>query len=77
MTGVLITDIGLGILGMNEIVGASHLLGAGAAYGIKVNPADRESPSRGAMVVARVRYSTVNRILGDRLIDATGIASGG
>lgn len=72
-----ITDISLGILGMNGIVGASHLLGAGAAYGIKVNPADCESSSRGAMVVARVRYSTVNRILGDRLIDAREIASGG
>jgi TPP-dependent pyruvate/acetoin dehydrogenase alpha subunit len=31
-----ITDMSLGILGMNGIVGASHLLGAGAAYGIKV-----------------------------------------
>ena len=30
------TDMSLGILGMNGIVGASHLLGAGAAYGIKV-----------------------------------------
>ncbi len=31
-----ITDMSLGILGMNGIVGASHLLGAGAAYGIRV-----------------------------------------
>jgi len=31
-----ITDMSLGILGMNGIVGASHLFGAGAAYGIKV-----------------------------------------
>jgi pyruvate dehydrogenase E1 component alpha subunit len=31
-----ITDVGLGILGMNGIVGASHLFAAGAAYGIKV-----------------------------------------
>ena len=31
-----ITDVSLGILGMNGIVGASHLFAAGAAYGIKV-----------------------------------------
>jgi len=31
-----ITDISKGILGMNGIVGPSHLLAAGAAYGIKV-----------------------------------------
>jgi pyruvate dehydrogenase E1 component alpha subunit len=36
-----ITDMGLGILGMNGIVGASHLLGAGAAYGIKVKGTDQ------------------------------------
>lgn len=31
-----ITDVSKGILGMNGIVGVSHILGAGAAYGIKV-----------------------------------------
>ena len=31
-----ITDMSLGILGMNGIVGAGHLFAAGAAYGIKV-----------------------------------------
>jgi pyruvate dehydrogenase E1 component alpha subunit len=31
-----ITDVSKGILGMNGIVGVSHMLGAGAAYGIKV-----------------------------------------
>jgi len=36
-----ITDLSLGILGMNGIVGASHLLGAGAAYGIKVKGTDQ------------------------------------
>jgi pyruvate dehydrogenase E1 component alpha subunit len=36
-----ITDMGLGILGMNGIVGASHLLGAGAAYGIRVKGTDQ------------------------------------
>jgi pyruvate dehydrogenase E1 component alpha subunit len=36
-----ITDMSLGILGMNGIVGASHLLGAGAAYGIKVKGTDQ------------------------------------
>jgi pyruvate dehydrogenase E1 component alpha subunit len=32
-----ITDVSKGILGMNGIVGVSHLLAAGAAYGIKVD----------------------------------------
>jgi len=36
-----ITDMSLGILGMNGIVGASHLLGAGAAYGVKVKGTDQ------------------------------------
>ncbi|MHC4753833.1 MAG: thiamine pyrophosphate-dependent dehydrogenase E1 component subunit alpha [Planctomycetota bacterium] len=36
-----ITDMSLGILGMNGIVGASHLMGAGAAYGIKVKGTDQ------------------------------------
>jgi pyruvate dehydrogenase E1 component alpha subunit len=36
-----ITDMSLGILGMNGIVGASHLVGAGAAYGIKVKGTDQ------------------------------------
>jgi len=42
-----ITDIGLGILGMNGIVGASHLFGAGAAYGIKVKGTDQVAVSFG------------------------------
>jgi pyruvate dehydrogenase E1 component alpha subunit len=36
-----ITDMSLGILGMNGVVGASHLLGAGAAYGVKVKGTDQ------------------------------------
>lgn len=36
-----ITDMSLGILGMNGIVGTSHLFGAGAAYGIKVKGTDQ------------------------------------
>jgi TPP-dependent pyruvate/acetoin dehydrogenase alpha subunit len=36
-----ITDMSLGILGMNGIVGASHLMGAGAAYGIKIKGTDQ------------------------------------
>jgi TPP-dependent pyruvate/acetoin dehydrogenase alpha subunit len=42
-----ITDISLGILGMNGIVGASHLLAAGAAYGIKVKGTDQVAVSFG------------------------------
>jgi pyruvate dehydrogenase E1 component alpha subunit len=42
-----ITDIGLGILGMNGIVGASHLFAAGAAYGIKVKGTDQVAVSFG------------------------------
>jgi len=42
-----ITDIGLGILGMNGIVGASHLFAAGAAYGVKVKGADQVAVSFG------------------------------
>ena len=36
-----ITDMSLGILGMDGIVGTSHLFGAGAAYGIKVKGTDQ------------------------------------
>jgi pyruvate dehydrogenase E1 component alpha subunit len=42
-----ITDVGLGILGMNGIVGASHLFAAGAAYGIKVKATDQVAVSFG------------------------------
>jgi pyruvate dehydrogenase E1 component alpha subunit len=42
-----ITDIGLGILGMNGIVGASHLFAAGAAYGVKVKGTDQVAVSFG------------------------------
>jgi len=42
-----ITDMNLGILGMNGIVGASHLMGAGAAYGIKVKGTDQVAVSFG------------------------------
>jgi pyruvate dehydrogenase E1 component alpha subunit len=42
-----ITDIGLGILGMNGIVGASHLFAAGAAYGIRVKGTDQVAVSFG------------------------------
>jgi pyruvate dehydrogenase E1 component alpha subunit len=42
-----ITDMSLGILGMNGIVGASHLLGAGAAYGVKVKGTDQVAVSFG------------------------------
>jgi acetoin:2,6-dichlorophenolindophenol oxidoreductase subunit alpha len=42
-----ITDVSLGILGMNGIVGASHLFGAGAAYGIKVKGTDQVAVSFG------------------------------
>jgi TPP-dependent pyruvate/acetoin dehydrogenase alpha subunit len=42
-----ITDMSLGILGMNGIVGASHLLAAGAAYGIKVKGTDQVAVSFG------------------------------
>ena len=42
-----ITDVGLGILGMNGIVGASHLFAAGAAYGIKVRGTDQVAVSFG------------------------------
>lgn len=42
-----ITDMKLGILGMNGIVGASHLFGAGAAYGIKVKGTDQVAVSFG------------------------------
>jgi pyruvate dehydrogenase E1 component alpha subunit len=42
-----ITDMSLGILGMNGIVGASHLLAAGAAYGIKVKQSDQVAVSFG------------------------------
>jgi TPP-dependent pyruvate/acetoin dehydrogenase alpha subunit len=42
-----ITDVSLGILGMNGIVGAGHLLAAGAAYGIKVKGTDQVAVSFG------------------------------
>jgi len=42
-----ITDMRLGILGMNGIVGASHLFAAGAAYGIKVKGTDQVAVSFG------------------------------
>ena len=42
-----ITDISLGILGMNGIVGASHLFAAGAAYGIRVKGTDQVAVSFG------------------------------
>lgn len=42
-----ITDVGLGILGMNGIVGASHLFAAGAAYGIRVKGTDQVALSFG------------------------------
>jgi len=42
-----ITDVSLGILGMNGIVGASHLFAAGAAYGITVKGTDQVAVSFG------------------------------
>ena len=42
-----ITDLSLGILGMNGIVGASHLFAAGAAYGIKVKGSGQVAVSFG------------------------------
>jgi len=42
-----ITDMSLGILGMNGIVGAAHLFAAGAAYGIKVKGTDQVAVSFG------------------------------
>ena len=42
-----ITDMSLGILGMNGIVGTSHLLAAGAAYGVKVKGTDQVAVSFG------------------------------
>jgi TPP-dependent pyruvate/acetoin dehydrogenase alpha subunit len=42
-----ITDVSLGILGMNGIVGAAHLLAAGAAYGIRVKGTDQVAVSFG------------------------------
>ncbi|HUT88051.1 MAG TPA: thiamine pyrophosphate-dependent dehydrogenase E1 component subunit alpha [Thermoguttaceae bacterium] len=42
-----ITDVSLGILGMNGIVGASHLFAAGAAYGVKVKGTDQVAVSFG------------------------------
>lgn len=42
-----ITDISLGILGMNGVVGAAHLFAAGAAYGIKVKGTDQVAVSFG------------------------------
>lgn len=42
-----ITDVSKGILGMNGIVGPSHLLAAGAAYGIKVRGTQQVAMSFG------------------------------
>jgi len=42
-----ITDMSLGILGMNGIVGAAHLFAAGAAYGIRVKGTDQVAVSFG------------------------------
>ncbi|NQT83977.1 thiamine pyrophosphate-dependent dehydrogenase E1 component subunit alpha [bacterium] len=42
-----ITDMSLGILGMDGIVGTAHLFGAGAAYGIKVKGTDQVAVSFG------------------------------
>jgi len=42
-----ITDVSLGILGMNGVVGAAHLFAAGAAYGIKVKGTDQVAVSFG------------------------------
>jgi pyruvate dehydrogenase E1 component alpha subunit len=42
-----ITDVSLGILGMNGIVGSSHLFAAGAAYGIQVKGTDQVAVSFG------------------------------
>ena len=42
-----ITDVSKGILGMNGIVGPSHLLAAGAAYGIKVRGTNQVAMSFG------------------------------
>ncbi len=42
-----ITDMSLGILGMNGIVGSSHLMAAGAAYGIRVKDTDQVAVSFG------------------------------
>ncbi len=42
-----ITDMSLGILGMNGIVGAAHLFAAGAAYGINVKGTDQVAVSFG------------------------------
>jgi len=42
-----ITDVSLGILGMNGIVGAAHLFAAGAAYGVKVKGTDQVAVSFG------------------------------
>lgn len=42
-----ITDMSKGILGMNGIVGSSHILAAGAAYGIKVRGTDQVSVAFG------------------------------
>ncbi len=42
-----ITDMSLGILGMNGIVGAAHLFAAGAAYGIRVKGTEQVAVSFG------------------------------
>jgi pyruvate dehydrogenase E1 component alpha subunit len=42
-----ITDVSLGILGMSGIVGASHLMAAGAAYGIRVKGTSQVAVSFG------------------------------
>jgi len=42
-----ITDLGLGILGMNGIIGPSHLLAAGAAYAIQIRDTKQVAVSFG------------------------------
>jgi pyruvate dehydrogenase E1 component alpha subunit len=42
-----ITDLSLGILGMNGIIGPSHLLAAGAAYGNQIRGTDQVAVSFG------------------------------
>lgn len=42
-----ITDLSLGILGMNGIIGPSHLLAAGAAYGIQIRGTKQVAVSYG------------------------------
>ena len=52
-----ITDVSLGILCMNGIVGASHLFAAGAAYGIRVKGTTRSPSASEAMARSRATSS--------------------